>query len=79
MGISGYALAKGIKVNAQTISDITRRKRGISADIAIRLAKFFKTTEEFWMNLQTSYELAMARQRNKAAVSKIQPHGVHAA
>lgn len=74
MGISGYALAKALSVPAQAISDITLRKRGISADMALRLAKFFGTTEQFWMNLQSSYELAIARKQARKAVDKIRPH-----
>jgi addiction module HigA family antidote len=61
MSLSGYALAKALGVNAQSVSDIVLQKRGISADMAIRLAKFFGTTPEFWMNLQSAYELATAR------------------
>ncbi len=74
MGISGYRLAKAIGVPAQTISDITLEKRGVSADTAIRFAKFFGTSEQFWMNLQTSYELAMARRKLKRLVSRIKRH-----
>lgn len=78
MKISGYALAKAVGVPPQTISDVTLRKRGISADLAIRLAKFFGTSEQLWMNLQGAYELATARKSNRQAVSKIRPHN-HAA
>lgn len=79
MEISAYRLAKSISVPAQAISEITLRKRGISADIAIRLAKIFGTTEQFWMNLQDSYELAIARRGNKRAVARIKRHSTAAA
>lgn len=74
--ISGYALAKSLKVPAQSVNDIVLQKRGISAEMAVRLAKFFATTPELWMNLQAAYELATAR-KNKALakqVEKIAPH-----
>ena len=72
--LSAYALAKAITVPNQTISEITLGKRGISADVAIRLAKYFGTSEQFWMNLQAAYELAMARKASRRAVTKIRPH-----
>jgi len=74
LGISGYRLAKEIGVPAQAISDITLEKRGVSAEVAIRLAKFFGTTEQFWMNLQNSYELAIARRKLKRTVARIKRH-----
>ncbi len=77
--VSGYALAKGIGVPAQGVSDILLKKRGISADMAMRLGKFFGTTPEFWMNLQNAYELALARRTLKKKLDKIRPHGGRAA
>lgn len=74
MQISGYRLAKAIGVNGQTVNDIVLRKRGVSADMALRLGKFFGTTSEFWMNLQTAYELAKARAALGKRVEKIRPH-----
>lgn len=74
MDISGYALAKAIGVNAQRVSDITLKKTGISADIAVRLSRFFGTTPEFWMNLQAAYELTQARKQLKTQIKRIQPH-----
>lgn len=79
MNLSGYRLAKEIAVPAQTINDIVREKRGISADIALRLARFFGTTEEFWMNLQGAYELALAFRSNKRALSRIKRYSESAA
>ena len=77
--LSGYALAKGVGVPAQGVSDILLKKRGISADMAMRLGKFFGTTPEFWMNLQNTYELAIARKSLKGKLDKIRPHGGRAA
>ncbi|MBL8658848.1 MAG: HigA family addiction module antidote protein [Rhodospirillales bacterium] len=61
MGISVYALANAIKVTRSRINDIVLGRRAISADTALRLARYFGTTPEFWVNLQAAYELAMAR------------------
>jgi addiction module HigA family antidote len=73
--MSGYALAKAIGVNPQRISDITLKKSGVSADVAMRLGKFFGTSAEFWMNLQDSYELSIVRKQLAKALNKIKPHG----
>jgi len=74
MKISGYRLAKAIGVNCQTVNDIVLQKRGISADMALRLGRFFATSSEFWMNLQSSYELAKARTALSEQVAKIRPY-----
>lgn len=72
--LSGYRLAKELGVPSQTVNDITLYKRGISAEMAILLAKFFGTSELFWMNLQASFDLADARQNSKARLSRIKPY-----
>jgi len=74
MKISGYRLAKEVGVNCQTVNDIILRKRGISADMALRLGRFLGTTSEFWMNLQSAYELGKARNAVGDQVKKIRPH-----
>jgi antitoxin HigA-1 len=74
LGISGYALAKAIGVNAQRVSDIILKKTGISADMAIRLGKFFSMSPEFWMNLQASFELASVGKKISGKIKKIKPH-----
>jgi antitoxin HigA-1 len=71
MKISKYALAKAIGVTPQRIGDITLKKTGISADMAIRLALAFETTPEFWMNMQAAWELAQAEKDLKREVKKI--------
>ncbi|MHC4431862.1 MAG: HigA family addiction module antitoxin [Planctomycetota bacterium] len=63
MGISQYRLAKDISVPARRINEIVHGKRSISADTALRLSKFFGTTERFWMNLQTRYDLEVEKDR----------------
>ncbi len=71
--LSGYALAKALGVPAQSVNDIILKKRGISAEMAVRLARYFSTSAELWMNLQSSYELSTAQKKLKAQVEKIIP------
>ena len=61
MGISQYRLAKEISVPARRINEIVHGKRAISADTALRLARFFGTTELFWVNLQTRYDMEIEK------------------
>jgi addiction module HigA family antidote len=75
LSLSGYALAKALGVPAQSVNDIVLKKRGISAEMAVRLARYFSTSAELWMNLQSSYELATAHKKLKARVEKITPLG----
>ncbi|MDX1417821.1 MAG: HigA family addiction module antitoxin [Candidatus Promineifilaceae bacterium] len=56
-GISQYRLAQDIGVPPRRINEIVHGKRGISADTALRLSRFFGLSERFWMNLQSRYEL----------------------
>jgi antitoxin HigA-1 len=71
--LSGYRLAKGIDVTPQSVNDIILRKKGISAAMAIRLSKFFGTTEEFWMNLQAAYDLRTAKKGMNRSLKRITP------
>ena len=59
--LSANALALALKVPAPRINDIVREKRAITPDTALRLARYFGTTPEFWLNLQTAYDLRKAR------------------
>lgn len=59
--MSATALAQKIDVPANRITDIIRGRRDVTADTALRLAEFFDTTPEFWMNLQTAHDLSKAR------------------
>jgi len=61
LGLSQYRLAKELKVPPRRINEIVLGKRGITADTAIRLAKRFGTSEQFWMGLQADYDLEEAR------------------
>ncbi len=73
MNLSVYELAKRLHVPAPRINDIVLGKRGVTADTALRLARFFGTTEQFWMNLQASYEVRRARARVVRELRRIQP------
>ena len=63
LGLSQYRLAKDISVPARRINEIAHGKRGVSADTAIRLARYFGTTERFWLNLQAQYDLDVEHDR----------------
>jgi antitoxin HigA-1 len=60
--LSANKLALALRVPSGRITDILNGKRGISAETALRLARHFGTSPEFWMNLQARYELAVARE-----------------
>lgn len=61
-GLSASALAIRLHVPAPRVNDIVRERRGISPDSALRLARFFRTTAQYWMDLQTAYDLALAEE-----------------
>ena len=63
LGISQYRLAKDINVDPRRINEIVHGKRAITADTALRLARYFGTTERFWMNLQTHFDLEEKREQ----------------
>jgi antitoxin HigA-1 len=62
-GLSQSHLARALGVSPNRIAEIVNNRRGITADTALRLALFFGNSAEFWLNLQTHYDLKMARQR----------------
>ncbi len=72
-GLSGSALARELHVPAPRINDILAGKRGITADTALRLARYFGTSAEFWMNLQAAYELRSARKQAGKELAAIRP------
>lgn len=71
MSLSQYRLAKDISVPPRRINEIIHGKRAITADTALRLARYFGTTAQFWMNLQTHYDLVHAEQKLKPNLKKI--------
>ena len=78
MGISQYRLAKDISVPPRRINEIVHGKRKITADTALRLGRFFSMSPQFWLNLQTRYELEVTednlenRLDNEVHVLKVQ-------
>jgi antitoxin HigA-1 len=62
LGISQNKLGRDLGVPAQRINDIVRGQRSITVDTALRLARYFQTTPQFWLNLQSLYELEMAQE-----------------
>ena len=63
MGVSQYRLAKDISVPPRRINEIVHGKRSVTADTAVRLARYFGTSERFWLNLQTGYDLETEKDR----------------
>jgi addiction module HigA family antidote len=63
LGLSQHRLAKGLSVPARRINEIVLGKRAVSADTALRLARFFGTSDRFWLNLQVAYDLDLERDR----------------
>ena len=70
MGITQYRLAKSIGVPQRRIGEIVAGKRSITADTALRLARFFKTDAQSWMNLQTHYDLVVAEEKLSERLDK---------
>jgi addiction module HigA family antidote len=70
MGITQYKLAKSMGVPQRRIGEIVARKRSITADTALRLARVFGTDAQSWMNLQTHYDLAVAEARLSGRLEK---------
>jgi addiction module HigA family antidote len=63
LGLSQYRLAKGLSVPPRRINEIVHGKRSVTADTALRLVRFFGTTDRYWLNLQASYDLDVERDR----------------
>ncbi len=68
LGLSANALAIALRVPVTRISEIVRERRGITADTALRLARYFGTTPDFWMKMQMSYDLALASREVNARI-----------
>lgn len=71
--LSQYQLARSIAVPARRINEIVHGQRRISADTALRLARFFGTSERFWMNLQSRYDLEIEKDRLGPVLDEIRP------
>lgn len=75
-GLSSTALARAVGVTPARINEIVRGRRGITAETALRLARYFGTDAGSWMNLQHRYELALAERQVGEALAMIRPRGV---
>ncbi len=73
LGLSSNALARALNVTPARISEIVRERRGISADTALRLARFFNTSHQFWLNLQSNYDVQCAQDAAGRVIARIQP------
>jgi antitoxin HigA-1 len=71
--LSATALAKQLLVSVPTVNEIVRQRRAITADMAVRLAKFFGTSEQFWLNLQDAYDLSRAKEKLTSTLKEIKP------
>ncbi len=68
--LTAHALSVALRVPAPRINDLARERRSVTPDTALWLARYFKTTPQFWMNLQTSYELKIALRDSKGRIEK---------
>lgn len=73
LGLSSTALAKAIGVTPARVNEIVREKRGITADTALRLARFFGTDAQSWLNLQQQYDISCAQDALGKALTTIRP------
>lgn len=80
LGLSANRLALELRVPVTRISEIANERRGITAETALRLGRYFGTSPEFWINLQKNYELSVARTQTLKAIEKeIRPRSHEAA
>lgn len=70
LGLSQYRLAKGLSVPPRRVNEIVHGDRAISPDTALRLARFFGVSAQFWMNLQAHYDLEMAKDALRTRLTK---------
>lgn len=74
MGITQYRLAKDIGVPARRINEIVKGKRSITVDTALRLARYLGTTPQYWLNLQSNYDLQIIQPALADDLAHITPH-----
>ena len=70
LGLSAYRVAKEIGVSLPTVNDIVRRRRAVTAEMALRFARYFGTSAELWQNLQAQYDLEVATLKIGATVAR---------
>jgi addiction module HigA family antidote len=73
LGLTAYAVAKAVDVPRTRIERIEREETTVTADTAHRLGRYFRTTPQFWLNLQTEYELRLSAARLAKTLDRIQP------
>ena len=71
LGLTAYQLAKELHISIPRVNDIVRERRAVTADTALRLGRYFGTDAQTWMNLQSSYDLRIAR--SKADIGSVRP------
>ena len=79
MGISAYRLGVELGVSPPTVNDIVRKKRGITPEMAARLAKYFGTSEQFWLNLQDAFAVHQVQEKLPKELRAIKPFAAAAA
>jgi addiction module HigA family antidote len=70
LGLSINRVARDLRVPVTRIAEIVHRRRGVSSDTALRLARYFSTTAEFWMNLQSAYDLEVAERDSRVTIER---------
>jgi addiction module HigA family antidote len=74
LGMSAHALAQALRVPAPRVNELVRERRGVTPDTALRLARYFGTTPQFWLNLQASFDLKIAlREAGKRIDREVAP------
>ena len=73
LGISQYRVAKEISVPARRINQIVHGERAISADTALRLSRYFGLSDQYWLNLQSLYDLQLAKEKLQPTLDAIEP------
>ena len=73
LGMTPYALARRLNVPRTRIERLVREETGLTPDTALRLARYFGSTPEFWLNMQLRYELTLAESESAKAIAEIEP------
>jgi addiction module HigA family antidote len=69
-GLNPNRLALALRVSAPTVYEIVRQQRAVSSEMALRLARFFNTSAEFWMNLQANFDLEVTRDKQQRRINR---------
>src|SRR5690606_28793674 len=79
LGLTANALARALRIDAPRIGEIVRERRGVTPDTALRLSRYFGTTAELWMNLQSAHDLSKAKaERAETIAREVVPRGAAA-